>query len=1038
MFQNLSLRRKLALIALAPLLALFALALLRIQGDLSDSSDASNAQSHTTVSALTGQLFEAFRNEAVSNQNAFAVSGVDEAAAQAFTDEAASAWLAGVQGTSFASLDETELERFLANIADYRSRIDTAESGAAVFAIDQEVLESIERYDGLLANSANAAGLDDAADLTTVQAAEAELQLLGLLATHTDAVPAQLPAAIGAAQSASDGFGLRTTTALPEAPGTFTQLVSEFSSLAPGDEVTMSDNDWRDASDARAAQIADARSTIVSNASAAAAAEQSEASSEVRTTGLLFLMGLLLGALAFMLVARSVRTSLNGLKDEATHVASGDLPRIAASLRSGTPVAGFDNEREIDGVGDDEFGEVATEIRSIRESAAGLGGQVAELQAGISDTFVNLARRNQALVDRQLEAIDTLEAEERDPDRLALMYRVDHLATRMRRNAESLLVLADAKTPERHSAAVELREVLRVAIGEVEDYRRIVPISLDDLMVPGHRAQDLAHLLAELMENAAQQSPPGTAVDVTGGFEPTTRDYIITIRDHGTGIAEDQLTQLNNLLATPPTSTLTISHSIGLQVVSRLSHTLGLDVRLAPGPEGGVIAAVRVPAAVATEWGVPEQPSAPIPEPAPAAPIAGLVDPAPAEAAPMDLGTLADPAPAEVAPMDLGGLDAGGVELPTPAETPVVDLPGLDLPSLGSDPLPPLEAPAAEIPSLDLPPVADLPEAGVPAAPDLGGIGLPETPDFSTPAVPDVSIGGLDTPAIPELGGDPFSAPDIPDLGMPSVPPVPDLGAPPVPEVSISEPQAPTMPVPEVDPSPFTVPAEPEVPTAPTMDLGSPPASPTPMPEPQADPYATPSIPDMAITPPGAPAPDLGAPATPPVEFPAATVEPPPAQPPAPAFPAVTPEAPAAPAPAPVQPAAQAPAAPVQPPMPQAAPPVAQPPAAAPQPVAPAPAPPAPAPMPTQAAPQPEPIAPQPQPMAPATQAAPVADAAPETTSAGLTKRKRSSAPVETFDTSAERTAPSQRTPDQVKNMLSRYKTGLERGRSSAGTDGES
>ena len=129
-----------------------------------------------------------------------------------------------------------------------------------------------------------------------------------------------------------------------------------------------------------------------------------------------------------------------------------------------------------------------------------------------SDTFVNLARRNQSLLDRQLEAIDTLEAEERDSDRLSVMYRVDHLATRMRRNAESLLVLADAKTPERHSPSVEISEVIRVAIGEVEDYRRIVPISIDDLSIPGHRAQDVAHLLAELMENATQQSPPGTCL----------------------------------------------------------------------------------------------------------------------------------------------------------------------------------------------------------------------------------------------------------------------------------------------------------------------------------------------------------------------------------------------------------------------------------------------------------------------------------------------------------------------------------------------
>ena len=261
-------------------------------------------------------------------------------------------------------------------------------------------------------------------------------------------------------------------------------------------------------------------------------------------------LGLAIGAILMFLaigfVSKSISGSLTALREEVARVADSDLPQLAASLRTGTPVPeGFDDERAISGIGDDEFGEVASGLRSVRQSAVGLSSQVSELQRGISDTFVNLARRNQSLLDRQLEAIDTLEAEERDADKLAVMYRVDHLATRMRRNAESLLVLADAKTPERHRPPVELREVLRVAIGEVEDYRRIVPVSFEDLSIPGHRAQDLAHLLAELMENATQQSAPGTAVDVTGGVDPTSRDYIVSIIDHGTGIAPDQLVSLN-------------------------------------------------------------------------------------------------------------------------------------------------------------------------------------------------------------------------------------------------------------------------------------------------------------------------------------------------------------------------------------------------------------------------------------------------------------------------------------------------------------
>ena len=323
----------------------------------------------------------------------------------------------------------------------------------------------------------------------------------------------------------------------------------------------------------------------------------------------------------------ALSSSLGALRDEAFAVANDDLPRLGQALSSGAPISELSNTRQPVTFEDPDFASVASGLTAVRESAAGIGDNVSALQSGISDTFVNLARRNQALVDRQLEAIDTLEAEERDSDRLSLLYRVDHLATRMHRNAESLLVLADAKTPERHSPAVALREIIRVAIGEVEDYRRIVPISLDEVNVAGHKAQDMAHLLAELMENAAQHSPPGTAVDVTGVQNTATGDYTITILDHGTGLAADQLVNLNTLLERPPASTLTISHSIGLQVVSRISHSLGIRVRLDHGEDGGVVATVTVPSAVVNTWSkvVPGQVGEPVNETA--APIAPPVAP---------------------------------------------------------------------------------------------------------------------------------------------------------------------------------------------------------------------------------------------------------------------------------------------------------------------------------------------------------------------------------------------------------------------------
>ncbi len=356
---------------------------------------------------------------------------------------------------------------------------------------------------------------------------------------------------------------------------------------------------------------------------------------------------LLIGAVGFFVMWKKAQgalsSNLHALRDEALAVANHDLPQLGNALSTGESVAGLSNQRTSVKFPDPEFNEVATSLTAVRNSAAGIGDNVAELQSGISNTYVNLARRNQALVDRQLEAIDTLEAEERDSDRLALLYRVDHLATRMNRNAAGLLVLADAKTPERHSAAMALREVLRVAIGEVEDYRRIVPISLDEMSVAGAKAQEMAHLLAELMENAAQHSPPGTAVDVTGALDPTSGDYTITILDHGTGMSDDQLAGINTMLATPPTSTLTISHSIGLQVVSRIAHKLGIAVSLKTGEDNGIISTVTIPASVVAMWGqvVPGSAAAPAAAPAVARPVAPAPAPAP---------EVVTPAPEAVAP----------------------------------------------------------------------------------------------------------------------------------------------------------------------------------------------------------------------------------------------------------------------------------------------------------------------------------------------------------------------------------------------------
>ena len=229
--------------------------------------------------------------------------------------------------------------------------------------------------------------------------------------------------------------------------------------------------------------------------------------------------------------------------------------------------------------------------------------QGALLRKGIGDIFINLARRNQTLLDRQIEFIDQLEANEEDPDQLDNLFKLDHLATRMRRNAESLLVLAGAEPPRRRGRPVALADVVRVAIGEVEDFARISLLALDDVTVGGNVAVDLAHLLSELMENATHFSPPDTTVEIVG--HRSEDGYTLSVSDQGIGMSADQLAEANTQLARPPLVGLALSRSLGFIVIGRLASRFGVAVKLTSSPSGGVTALVTLPPELVTVDGQP-------------------------------------------------------------------------------------------------------------------------------------------------------------------------------------------------------------------------------------------------------------------------------------------------------------------------------------------------------------------------------------------------------------------------------------------------
>jgi signal transduction histidine kinase len=244
-----------------------------------------------------------------------------------------------------------------------------------------------------------------------------------------------------------------------------------------------------------------------------------------------------------------------------------------------------------------------------------------------SDMLVNLARRNQSMLYRQLDIINQLEEKERDPDALADLFTLDHLATRVRRNAESLLVLAGEQPPRTWSAPVPLRDAVRAAIAETEDLDRVVFAIDDRVAVSGQAVADLTHLLAELIENAVRFSPPDTAVTIRA--RPDRRDdggYVLTIEDWGVGMPPDDLAAANELLARPREVDLAVAQRLGFHVVTRLASRHGISVSLGNTPGSGVTAIVTLPASLFVAAPADVAPPVPVSGPEARPYVTGRVD----------------------------------------------------------------------------------------------------------------------------------------------------------------------------------------------------------------------------------------------------------------------------------------------------------------------------------------------------------------------------------------------------------------------------
>jgi signal transduction histidine kinase len=333
------------------------------------------------------------------------------------------------------------------------------------------------------------------------------------------------------------------------------------------------------------AEFRDARAAdIVIESDAAAEALRTETLMRALVTGLAVAMAGLLALIVTRSITRRVRT----VSKRAHEVSTTQLPALVEALRDPRSGGSLPAVEPIDARGTDELAELAGSFNTVQATLVEVANEQLEvLQRGVSDIFVTMARRNRSLVDRQLALLDELESDEHDHETLANYFQLDHLATRMRRNSESLLVLANAEPRRRRAATAEIDDVVRAAIGEVEDYQRIAVMHLERLQVHGSAVAELSHLIAELLDNATAFSPPGSRVKVTGRFAGD--DYLVRIIDEGVGMVHDRLNELNELLRTPPIIGLSVEPTLGMSVVSVLAAKHEVQVTLADGAPGLVV-----------------------------------------------------------------------------------------------------------------------------------------------------------------------------------------------------------------------------------------------------------------------------------------------------------------------------------------------------------------------------------------------------------------------------------------------------------------
>lgn len=618
MLRRLNVRTRLVAVIAVPLALLLAVAVPEALQRSERSADAGRAATSSEAVTAVSALLDALQGERTLSAARRAGAGGEVAVAlrdqRARTDGALER--IGAALNQLAALDPSVTEA----VREARSGLDDLEGVRAESDAAESIVPWVDPFKPLLLDLLDvqeAAGAA-VADLGLGN----QLSLAALVARTTDAASAQaaqLAAAAAWGELRGDQVGivadqrsdeaayrtayltaspaaLRTDRRAELARGAGTVAGRAVDQISGGSAVP-SLGAWLDLSGARQQVFRDVETTRATEA--IQATQDIEASSRRSSNGYLALAGtgLLLALGLALAAARSITHPLHELTVAADHLAEDRLPKLVDALRH--PVD--DDEmyltaalEPIEVRSDDELGHLARAFNAVQSVAVDVAAEQSELlKKGISDLYVNLARRNQALIDRQIQLLDQLEAGEQDTQVLQHLYLLDHLATRMRRNAESLLILAGSESGPRRSKPIELVDVVRAALSEVEEYERVELGTMAAGMLRGPAVSDVAHLVAELLENATQFSPPDRPVRVdgvrTGGI------YQLVISDRGVGMPQDQMDELNAILRDPPVTGLALGHALGCLVAARLAARHRITVRLRAGEHDGVTAYVILP-----------------------------------------------------------------------------------------------------------------------------------------------------------------------------------------------------------------------------------------------------------------------------------------------------------------------------------------------------------------------------------------------------------------------------------------------------------